>query len=265
MHPARSNTPEGSEPLAPVATVLAPSEQEAAQEPPWLSEALEPVLKFLRTAWAFARGPARFCGDWVGGRQEAMNPVTFIGTATALVVFAMRAVGDLTERHMAPTLFSQLFLALAPQLYYAQFGLVAHAVLRLLGSRRRWTSSVGVALFAGGIFPTVAMLISLGVVLGVYWTGGLPEGQELFQAVPAWARIVLGALIGSAFAAFFITLARGLGAVHEVSRPRRITALMVAVIVTGLIAHVAPLPTLQLVVGVRWAGPVPLPSVDLRF
>jgi hypothetical protein len=265
MHPARSETPEGSEPLAPVAPALVPPEQDAAQEPPWLTEALEPVLKFLRTAWAFTRSPARFCGDWVSGRQESMNPVAFIGTATALVVFAMRAVGDLTERHVAPTLFSQLFLALAPQLYYAQFGLVAHAVLRLLGSRRRWTSSVGVALFAGGIFPTMAMLLSLGVVLGVYWTYGLQEGVPAFQAVPGWARIVLGVLISGAFSAFFFTLARGLGAVHGVSRGRRIIALMAAVIITGLIARVAPLPTLQLVVGLRWSGPVPLPSFDLRF
>ncbi|MFL5347045.1 MAG: hypothetical protein ACJ8AT_19850 [Hyalangium sp.] len=194
-----------------------------------------------------------------------MNPVTFIGTATALVVFAMRAVGDTTGRHMAPTFFSQLFLALAPQLYYAQFGLVAHAVLRLLGSRRRWTSSVGVALFAGGIFPTIATLLSLGVVLGVYWFHGLPEDVSPFQAVPAWARIILGVLISGAFSAFFFTLARGLGAVHEVSRARRVIALMAAVLVTGLIARVAPLPTMQLVVGLRWSGPVPLPSFDLRF
>jgi len=66
---------------------------------------MKPVLKFLRTAWAFTRGPGRFCEDWVSCRQEVMSPVTFIGTATARAVFAMRAVWDVTERHVAPTFY----------------------------------------------------------------------------------------------------------------------------------------------------------------
>jgi len=124
---------------------------------------------------------------------------------------------------------------------------------------------VAVALVAGGVFPTIAMMLSLGVVLGVYWPHWLPEDVSPFQALPAWAQLVVGGLISGAFSAFSITLARGLGAVHEVSRARRVIALMVALVVTGVIARVAPLPTLQLGVGVRWSGPVPRPSFDLRF
>jgi hypothetical protein len=263
MDPARSETRVAPEKSADALPAVEP--QAPAQEPPWLEEMLKPVRAFLETAWAFLRNPARFSREWVSGQQQAMNPLAFIGASTALLIFALRATSALAHRTHPPSFFSDLLLALAPQLYYAQLGLVVHWVLRLFGSRRRWTSSVGVALFAGGIFPLVAMLLALGVALGVHFTVGLPTGVSALKALPSWARLVVALLIGGAFSAFLFTLAMGLGAMHRVNVARMAVALFTALIVTGLLARVAPLPTMQLVVVVSHAGSIPIPRFDLKF
>jgi hypothetical protein len=226
---------------------------------------LEPVLKFVGTAWAFIRHPGRFSQAWVAGQQEAMNPITFIGAAAALLIFAMRAVGAMTDRPFAPTFFSQLRLALAPQLYYAQYGLVAHLVLRMMGSQRRWTSSVAISLFAGAIFPTLAMLLSFGLILWVHLTSGLLPDVPPIQAFPPWARILALTLVVGGFSGFFFTFSWALGAMHRVSVARMTVALLAAQLVTGVVARVVPLPTMQFVAKLSYVGSIPVPSFTVKF
>lgn len=55
----------------------------------------------------------------------------------------------------------------------------------------------------------------------------------------------------------------GFAVLHRASVSRLALALTAALVVTGLIARIAPLPTMQLVVRLKSKGPVPF--FDLRF
>src|SRR5688572_26431901 len=93
---------------APAPVALSPVQTpKVDQEPPWLTEALAPVLAFLKTAWAFGRSPARFTQAWMKGEQQAVNPLLFVGMAAAATAFAMRAALTLAGRPHSHSFFSQ--------------------------------------------------------------------------------------------------------------------------------------------------------------
>ena len=109
------------------------------------------------------------------------------------------------------------------------------------------------------------MLVAILVGLVSHFALGLTPGGSapLMQGAPSWSRLLVFMLVGGTFSAFLFALCMGFAVLHRASAPRLAFALTVALVVTGLIARVAPLPTMQLVVSLHSKGPVPF--FDLRF
>src|SRR5207248_2995049 len=93
--------------------------------------------------------PQRFSADWYSGRQRALNPLGFVATALAVSGFVGLVIPDPT-RNVQQTLLTELAQASLPYVYYASVGIVSHPLLRLFGSQRALSASIGVALFTGG-------------------------------------------------------------------------------------------------------------------
>ena len=88
---------------------------------------------------------------------EPINPLAFMARRSRRSA-CVAVLADLGHGERQSRLFDRAIESAAPYLYYAALGLLAHLALRALGARRRWTSTLAVALWAGAAMPTVALL-----------------------------------------------------------------------------------------------------------
>jgi hypothetical protein len=157
-------------------------------------------------------------------------------------------------------------LAIAPYVYYAEIGLIAHLILRIGGSQRRWTSSVAMAFYAGATFHISAtMLIYLiGILATVALRPPMLPSQGIFAGLPPGLRAAT-ALIGlvgnvGAFVAFGVAQAR----LHGAHAWRVVVAVLLAVLTSAAIAGVVRLPILQVVIRFERHGAFYSPTIDIR-
>jgi len=129
------------------------------RDPQWIRVALGAVAHewaaFGRTAWAATVAPARFAQQWADGEREALNPLACILNALA-VVTASEVLWRLVARggNDLPPWLDLLRPAL--QLFNSAVTVsLFHFPLVLLGGRRPWRTSFGVALFvtSGPMLP----------------------------------------------------------------------------------------------------------------
>jgi hypothetical protein len=206
-----------------------------AEGQPWIREAIalgrEEVTRFIGTMVGFMRRPGRFSADWYAGRQRALNPLGFVASALAISGF----VGLLTPDNGADdksTLLTELAAASLPYVYYAAVGIVSHPLLRLFGSQRRLSASIGVALFAGGGPGLIATLSTeLAYSLRTWIFGYRPQ---MFRGLPLWAAVVVELLVCVPLVSFFVTLMLAMAGLHALPRWRAVAAVTLSLLILAV-------------------------------
>ena len=234
-------------------------------EPRWVAESwgrvVDKVGPSLATAYEFALHPVRFVRRWSSGERFAQNPLSFAIASAAVVATVQSAVQPLLGIPGHHGLFENIKRAVAPHVYYAQIGLVAHALLAVLGSKRHLSSSLAMALYAGGTMWSLGQVIILLTLAAFRVAGLLPDSDAELPEVALWT---LSALLTLSFGAFFTLFATAMGALHRVSWIQMLLANCLALLVTSLVADLAPLPTLHVAVRVWQDGHFIAPSARVE-
>lgn len=132
-------------------------------DPQWPREAVgsiaHEIVGWLRALVAVTRAPRRFVADWADGTTRPLNPLAFAlnglaltGPVTALVVLLLKMPDDQLP------LWVQLVRPAIPWAYGIVFMLPIHALLRLLGGRRKLRTTIGASFYAGGPITIVRLL-----------------------------------------------------------------------------------------------------------
>jgi hypothetical protein len=176
-------------------------------DPEWIGDS--PFIRegrdFVRTAFAFARAPHRFAARWMEDPQKWMNPVVFVATSAAITFAASRLadelLSDAAEKPHSPSFVGSLQTSLSPHAYYLTIAFLTHLMLRLFGSKRRWTTTAAMALYAGGTFASLAMLVVILAVVFLRWRWGVD-----YRQLSVAARVAVAIPPTLAFSAFLGTV-----------------------------------------------------------
>jgi hypothetical protein len=233
--------------------------------PPWVSIAARQtwseLREFFATALAFSRHPARFADAWYRGEREALNPFGMLATAAAIVASVHQVVPLLVlalfpkarrEDDGGDSLVHQVLAAVGPFLHYALLGALAHAVLRLAGSRRLLRGSIGVALFAGAGPGSGGYLLIYLVAVVVTMSG-----SKFFEGPYAVFAIASG------FFLFVWALCVGLAGLHGVKVWRSTVAVAIAIGIAGVLFGL--LPQMPEVFGLHFRVEVLSRPIEFRF
>jgi hypothetical protein len=177
-------------PLVDEETPINPIEEPAKpvqNEPRWLNDMAalwrREIRAFFSTAAALIVSPQRFGREWASGQRTAMNPIAFVlASATVLLPIDYRTQKWLAwDKRPDVSFATDIARAFRPFAFAIAFGLVAHVLLRLLGSRRHMPTTVGLCIYtavvswagwclgliacaitgAGGIVPNICSLVTL--------------------------------------------------------------------------------------------------------
>jgi hypothetical protein len=221
-----------------------------ATDPRWLEAALgelrERISPWTRTLAGFALRPRRFVAGWLDGSVEPMNPLGFMAASVAALSVASQVLADLGHGERQSRLFDRVIESAAPYLYYAALGLLAHLALRSLGARRRWTSTLAVALWAGAAMPTLALLgAETFVALAHVLARSDIQGAVSAGSLPLWANVGVTSCLFLAYVWFLISFGRGLLGLHPGWGWAIATILVVLVVLTALSGPFIHLPVLH--------------------
>ena len=186
-------------------------------DPQWGRDAWRGFLhewaSYGRTALAVTTEPRRFMAAWAEGERAALNPLACMLNLFAVVTVANVIV--MTVRHGSddtPPLL-ELF---APALQLATSSLLASAVhfpLKLLGTRRRWRTTLAATLFvtSGPMLPfyvvrdtlfanvatmTKHQVLAMAVPMGAAFIGYLVLTLAAAHRL-AWWRVLLAFVLGA--------------------------------------------------------------------
>lgn len=203
----------------------------------WLKEAIASSLSELRlyvSTLSFALHPGRFVEAWMAGEGRRMNPLGFM--ATSLGVAA--ALSQLASLFVAPTdnsgknsMLADLLHAFGPYLHYIALGMLCHAFLAALGSRKSLFGSVAIALYAGG---AATLLTAVMLDAERVWAAAHQRTIEQLLANPT-GKALLFATLALGLVVYAVPLGRALSEFHEVGRKRSAAAFVLAFIVTGFV------------------------------
>ena len=212
-------------------TLEAPQPEE---DPHWLRDAL--AMPFVVKAramgsalWLFGRAPRRFGEAWFRGTENVPNPVVAMAASVSILTILRQEMHRADKSDATThTLLSTLGETLGPYLMYVGLGLVAHAVLRVFGSKRKLRTSVGVSLLAGagpGLVFAIGMTSS-----GLWMIARYGTGNALDDQVPALAGRAIAAFILALYAWFLLVFQLALAGAHGLPRWKGLAAGMVAVV-----------------------------------
>jgi hypothetical protein len=208
--------------------------REQAVGPTWIREAFvatrEEIARFVATLVGFMRRPGRFCDDWFAGRQRALNPLAFVGTALAVSGF----VGLFVPNPQGNGgVLAGLATAILPYVYYAAVGIISHPLLRLFGSTRRLSASIGVALFAGG-GPGLVATVSTQVTFSLRtWRFGY--SPQLLLHLRLLPTLVFGVLVFAPLLSFFVMLMLAMAGLHALPRWRAVAAVALSLLILAVV------------------------------
>jgi hypothetical protein len=222
------------------------------EDPHWLSEALSiPIVDRIRTMgaalWFFAHAPYRFGEAWFRGTAVIPNPlVAMAASMSVLAILGQEIRRALVKEPGAHTILSSVAETLGPYVMYVGTGLVAHLVLRALGSRRRLRTTIGMTLLAGaGPGTVLALGITVPPVLLVRHYGSVDAMQA---GIPMAARTAVVVAVLVLYFGFLAVFQLGLAGAHGITRWKGVVAGTVAVIamafVCGALEHTSLWPHL---------------------
>jgi hypothetical protein len=201
-----------------------------AEGPTWIQDGARDALKELRsfvaTGTALLRSPRSFAREWYRGERHALSPFACLATSAAVVAVPMDlAMSRLYPSVVSDSLVLQALNAVGPYFHYAALGVLAHGVLRLLGSKRSLQGSVGLAIFAGAIPGSASSLLAVALLVINSLGSGIAKALTIPMALVTVAAYVV----------FVRTLALGLAGLHDVRGRRAALAIACALVGTGLV------------------------------
>jgi hypothetical protein len=203
-----------------------PSKEPSAAEPDWLGDALRAaraeLTLFGKTWLAFARWPRRTTCAWTNGAFRALNPLAyFVNILAIMTPYRLLWARFLGFQSDLPPWLDLLKPSLPFVATFSQ-ALFAHGLLRLLGSKRRATSTVGALLYASGGWAMIFALVQWPLSL---WSMMHPTDLQA-AALSGGIGLVSGVVM---FAILTVTLA----ALHGIRRRRALFALISASVVSA--------------------------------
>jgi hypothetical protein len=199
-------------------------------------KAADELREFASTLFAASFRPARFATAWAQGADGALNPLGFAATSVAIVGATAAVVSLLLGgADEAESLSGLLVATVSPYTHYVLVGLLAHGLLRGLGSRLPLRGSIAMALYAaGGPFALAELaIIFIMFLLKRFFTHDL--SPSLVAGLPPAAAHLVFALSVALACAALVPLVASLKAVHRVGVVRVAFCLFVAVCATGLL------------------------------
>jgi hypothetical protein len=212
-------------------TLEAPQPEE---DPHWLRDALAMPLVVKARAmgsalWLFERKPRVFGEAWFRGNEKLPNPVVAMAASVSILTILRQELHRFGKRDEAPhTLLTSLGETLGPYLMYVGLGLLAHAALRVFGSKRKLRTTIGVCLLAGA---GPGLVLALGMTLAGVWMVTLYGAGNAFDPkVPAFAGRVIACFVLGLYAHFLLVFQLALAGAHGLPRWKGLGAGMVAVV-----------------------------------
>jgi hypothetical protein len=224
----RVPAPERTLRMFPIVESQAPS-----RDPRWLSDLL--ALPLVLRARAMGRAllfllarPRAFGEAWARGDEGIPNPGVAMATAVSILTILGEQVQGLRHIERSHTFLATLGWSCGPYVLYASMGIVAHLVLRLLGSTRKLSTSIGTVLLVGAGPGTVSALGLSVLVAGIVAKYG---SLEPHAATPLLLLAAAPTMIFQVYAWIICQLA--LSGAHGVARWKGVVAGIVALIVVG--------------------------------
>jgi hypothetical protein len=212
-------------------------------DPRWLGALLE--HPFVLRARAMGRAlllllltPTTFGRAWTRGVSDIPNPAIALATALSIIALIAEATNALLHRDVAHTILTSARESLALYLQTTLIGVVAHPILRLLGSRRRLLTSVGVTFLATAGWGTVFGVFRSLATLAVAARYG--AGADLGKVAPVWVNgLVIGLFaVWGVYVCAVTQLA--LAGAHGVSRWKGVVAGTIAILLGGNLTELLP-------------------------
>jgi hypothetical protein len=176
---------------APVVDATTP---EPSREPPWIHDIValwvREIRAFFATARRFVVSPRRFGDEWSSGEFIAMNPITFVlASATILLPIdygAQKLLG--WDKRPDVNFAIEIARAMRPFFFAILGGCATHVVLRLLGSRRRISTTIGIMIYS----TVLAWLLWDVGLLSCFATGEGPRVPGVMALLAlAWLALAL--------------------------------------------------------------------------
>jgi hypothetical protein len=206
----------------------------AQEDPHWLRDALAlPFVERLRqlavAVWFFVRAPHRFGAAWFSGASTIPNPLVAMAASVSIMTILGQEVREVLTKEPVPrTLLSSIIDTLGPYALYFGIGLVAHLVLRTLGSKRKLRTTMGLTLLTGA-GPGIILALGIGVppVVLVKVYGSV---DTINTVLPLPARIAILVSVVVLYLGFLGVYELALAGAHGVARWKGVVAGTVAVI-----------------------------------
>jgi hypothetical protein len=234
----------------------------------WMAEAwrvtVADFLAYFTTARAILAAPQPFGRQWATGERRALNPFAFMATSAALLGAAQLLMFGL----IGGGRLSSAVALVAPYVHFACIGLIAHVLLRLLGSKQRASASLGVALYVGGAPALAFTLFFYLITLALRVVTHLPTFDVAVVQLPRAAQLIVHASIRIGFAAVVYYFAAALVGAHRVRVWKGVLAILTAFLVTAVVYGFVRPPAstgAHLVLWLRSEPGIRAPRVGLRL
>lgn len=198
--------------------------------PNWIEDGIRltsrQIIFFFQTAFEFTIHPIRFTEEWVNQERRAINPFGFLATSVAILgPIRSLCLWILGIDQSADSLWIDLLNSLGPFVHYAALGVLCHLTLSIiLGSKRKASDSVALAIYAGG-GPAAAAELLVWIILVVI---------QLVYRDESLTRLFLYLGLGIAFSIFCAAFASSLGVLHRVRWWHIFITYAIAFVSTGL-------------------------------
>lgn len=210
-------------------------------DPDWIGEAARvffgEVVLYLRTLVGVSLRPRRFAAAWLSGSGPAMQPLGFLATTVVIYGLWEKLVLWIMYRDADADypLWLECLRLLGPYTYFATFGALVHALMRLGGPLRKVRSSVALAIYAGAGPASLTLLLSSVYFVSIRLYAKVGFGEPLPHPHPL-LRLTTVLLLALMLLSFVVPLGMQLAVVHGLRRRRVVGGIAGALVVAGLIS-----------------------------
>jgi hypothetical protein len=192
-------------------------------EPRWISDHrfIADLKIYFHAFAAFTLQPRLSAEEWATRRRRFLNPLDFLLKSVA-VVSAWHALLWVKFGLPEPTLLASIVEAADPYVWAFAVGSFAHVGFRVLGSKRRLTSTWAVSIYAIGAVPSVVSL-----VYEVFSIRAKARSMAPFASPVLVCLLVVVPIVTSAF------MSAALAGLHGTSRRRSLAVVLVGFLATA--------------------------------
>jgi hypothetical protein len=181
--------------------------------------------------------PRAFGRGWTNGLGHIPNPAVALATAISLQALMAEATNALLHREVAHTMLTSVRNSLLLYAQSAAMGILAHLILRILGSRRRLLTSIGVSFLVMAGWGTVAAAVRALLALAV---AGRYGAGTVAKVAPPWVNAVVIGVLLVALIQGFVMSQLALAGAHGVARWKGFLAGTVGFVLVGVASSHLP-------------------------